>query len=204
MLQVEVFAMTLPVDRDQRRMEVAQAAYAIVAEKGLEMLTVRAVAKAKGCSTAVVSHYFTDKRDLLVAVYSLAAGLTFANWQAVEEGGGNLCDCLVSVLPIDPAMQGYWRVHLSFWSAAVFDATLREIQSAVLIRSNENVQRLLALDPIGRTLDLQAQRRISRQILSLQMGIATQAFFGDRVSSADRQRSDMAEGVAKLLREDAR
>lgn len=192
--------MSLPVDRGLRRAEVAQTAYEIVAERGLDMLTVRAVAKAKGCSTAVVSHYFTDKRDLLVAVYRLAADRTFAAWNATEARGGDLLACLTSALPLDRDMQRHWRVHFSFWSAAALDPALGAIQNGVLRQAEENVLRLLSRHPLGATLEPPLQEQLSRQLLSLQMGIATQASFGHSHWPAGRQASDLADAVGRLLR----
>lgn len=191
--------MSLPVDRDLRRAEVAQTAYEIVAKRGLDMLTVRAVAQAKGCSTAVVSHYFTNKRDLLVAVYRLAAERTFAAWADAEAHGGDLFACLKAALPLDPDMQRHWRVHFSFWSAAALDPVLGEIQNGVLAQAGENVLRLLGRDPVGAALALPMQERLSRQILSLQMGIATQASFGHGHWPPDRQASDLRDALGRLL-----
>lgn len=48
--------MTYPLELDLRRIEVADAGYEIVAEQCLDKLTVRALANAMDCSTAVVSY----------------------------------------------------------------------------------------------------------------------------------------------------
>lgn len=191
--------MSLPVDRDLRRAEVARTAYDIVAQQGLDVLTVRAVAKARACSTAVVSHYFRDKRDLLVAVYSLAAERTFARWTETEARGGALRSCLTAALPLDQEMQGDWRVHIAFWSVAAIDPALADIQNAILRQADENVLRLLRRDPAGGRLDPAVQERVGRQLLSLQMGIATQASLGPEYWSAARQVADLTDGVERLL-----
>lgn len=191
--------MSLPVNRDMRRAEVAQAGYEIVAERGLEALTVRNVAKAKGCSTAVVSHYFTDKRDLLVAVYDLAADLTFARWDAAEKAEGDLCSCLKSVLPIEPDMRRHWRVHFSFWSAAAIDPALAAIQTRVLRRSEQNVRRLISRELAYPEDDQVSQDQLCRQILSLHMGIATQASFGEQYWPSAQQISDLETAISALL-----
>jgi AcrR family transcriptional regulator len=56
-------------DHEQRRRDVARTAAALIASGGLAAATHRRIAEASGCSTTVVSHYFTDKRDLVKATY---------------------------------------------------------------------------------------------------------------------------------------
>jgi len=57
--------MPLIVDHDARRREVGAIAARLIATSGLEGVTVRDVARIAGFSTAVVSHYFDNKRALL-------------------------------------------------------------------------------------------------------------------------------------------
>ena len=60
------------VDHDSRREEVAGAAAALIANEGLEALTTRALAKALGCSIGVLSHYFNNKEDIVIAAFRWA------------------------------------------------------------------------------------------------------------------------------------
>ena len=61
--------MPLIVDHEFRRKEVAAVASQLIARAGLEAVTIRDVAQAAGCSTAIVSHYFHNKRELLLFTY---------------------------------------------------------------------------------------------------------------------------------------
>lgn len=191
--------MSLPVDRSSRRAEVAEAAYQLVAEQGLDMLTVRAVAKAMECSTAVVSHYFKDKQDLLSAVYRLTSERAFERWEAVEAAGGDLCACLRAVLPTDPDMRQYWRVYFSFWSAAGADPKLGSIHSGMLERSQANVRRVMARDSFFSTFEQKDLESLIRQVLALQTGIATQASVSEKYWLPQQQIADLESGFAKLL-----
>lgn len=191
--------MSLPVDRSQRRTEVAEAAYDIVATQGLDMLTVRAVAKAKGCSTAIVSHYFAGRQDLLTEVYRLASERTFARWEAVEAAGGGLCACLTEVLPTNTEMRRYWRVHLSFWGMVGVDPELGSIHSEMLERSKANVRRVIAQDPVFSRFEREDLESLGRQVLALQAGIATQAAISETYWPANEQIADLESGLAKLL-----
>lgn len=191
--------MSLPVDRSSRRAEVAEAAYHLVAEQGLEMLTVRGVAKAMGCSTAVVSHYFTGKQDLLSAVYDLTSERAFERWEAVETAGGDLCECLRAVLPTDTVMRQYWRVYFSFWSVAGTDPELGSIHSRMLERSQGNARRVMARDHNFVRFEPEDRESLIRQVLALQTGIATQASISEKYWPPEQQVADLESGLAKLL-----
>lgn len=191
--------MSYPVDRALRRTEVAEAAYQIVAEQGIDMLTIRAVAKAKDCSTTVVSHYFSSKQDLLSAVFRYASDRAFARWEAVEAAGGDLCTCFNAVLPLDKEMRRYWRVYLSFWSIAMVDPKLGSIHSEMLKRSEMNVRRLLAKNPLFSKRKQKKLQSLSRQIVALVTGIATQASISEDYWPADRQISDFQDCIENIL-----
>lgn len=60
------------VDHDQRRLEVAVAAATIIADQGLEALTTRNLAMAMGCSIGVLSHYFLNKDEIVIAALNWA------------------------------------------------------------------------------------------------------------------------------------
>lgn len=192
--------MSYPVDRDLRRTEVAEAAYHIVAEQGIDMLTVRAVAKAKDCSTTIVSHYFSSKQDLLSAVFRFASDRAFARWEAIEAAGGDLCTCFNAVLPLDTEMRRYWRVYLSFWSTAMVDLKLGSIHSEMLKRSQMNVRHLLAKNPLFSKRRGKKLESLSRQIVALVTGIATQASISEDCWPGHRQTSDLQDGIASLLK----
>ncbi|POX50638.1 TetR/AcrR family transcriptional regulator [Streptomyces sp. Ru72] len=53
------------VDHEERRESISQAVWQVVADSGLEGLTLRAVATAAGCTTGMVTHYFAGKKELL-------------------------------------------------------------------------------------------------------------------------------------------
>jgi AcrR family transcriptional regulator len=61
------------VDHAQRRHQLAAAACAVVARAGLAGLTMRDVAAEARCTTGMVTHYFDDKRQLLLAALEEAS-----------------------------------------------------------------------------------------------------------------------------------
>jgi Uncharacterized protein conserved in bacteria len=61
------------IDHDARRNTLAEIAADLLATGGVESATVRAVAAAAGFSTKAVTHYFPDKRALMLLTYRHAA-----------------------------------------------------------------------------------------------------------------------------------
>ncbi|WP_049562806.1 TetR/AcrR family transcriptional regulator [Nonomuraea sp. SBT364] len=59
------------VDQAERRQAMSEAVWRVVAEHGMDGLTLRAVATAAGCTTGMLTHYFRDKRALLAHARSL-------------------------------------------------------------------------------------------------------------------------------------
>lgn len=113
--------MPLIVDKDERRAMVAGVAFDLVADTGISAVTFRQIAEATGTSTAIVSHYFRDKTDLLFEVYRLANRQAMERLSARFEAGEDLLDCLACVLPVTEEMQRNWRVWLAFWGLSHSD-----------------------------------------------------------------------------------
>ena len=66
------------VDHDQRREELLEAVWRVIARDGMEGTTIRAIAKETGWSTGVLAHYFGDKDDIISSALRLA--YMWARW----------------------------------------------------------------------------------------------------------------------------
>lgn len=137
--------MPIQVDRDAQRAHVIDLATQLVATEGVAALTFRRVAEAAGSSTAIVSTYFSDKRDLLLSTLRAAASRTSVRFEAAA-ARGDLQDALEAWLPLDDERLTDWRVIVSFWGVAVTDAELARIQDGHVGRARERVERLLRVE----------------------------------------------------------
>src|SRR3954462_13123851 len=94
--------MPISVDREERRGQVIAVASRLIAEAGLEAVTVRDVAEAAQCSTAIVSHYFRNKRELLLLTYNSSIEISMRrSAAALAASGGDLKAFLVEIMPVD-------------------------------------------------------------------------------------------------------
>ena len=196
--------MPIQVDREVQREHVTSLAARLVAQEGVAALTFRRVAGAAGSSTAIVSTYFTDKRDLLLSTFRAAASRTTVRFEAAIDAGGSLQDCLEAWLPLDEDRLTDWRVILAFWGVAVTDPELAAVQDGHVSRARARVERLLRAERGDRAERADSRRprpeleRLAQQILALTLGIALQAVFEPAGSASLPQRALLADGLARL------
>ena len=191
--------MPIQVDHERQRDHVTSLAARLVAQEGVTALTFRRVADLAGSSTAIVSTYFTDKRDLLLSTFRAAASRTTVRFEAAVNAGGTLQDCLEAWLPLDDDRLVDWRVIIAFWGVAVADPELARVQDGHVSRARARVEKLL---PQERHLgddpspDL---ARLAQQIVALTLGIALQSVFEPASSASVPQRELLTDGLGRLL-----
>jgi AcrR family transcriptional regulator len=102
---------------DDRRIEVAKAAWQVIIREGLDRTSMRAIAQELGSSTGVVTHYFRDKEELIL----FALGLVFENVAAEMEsrsqgrkGIDRLEQMMFVALPLEQIDRDDWKVWVAF------------------------------------------------------------------------------------------
>lgn len=111
------------VDHDSRREEVAGAAASLIANKGLEALTTRALAKELGCSIGVLSHYFSSKEEIVIAAFRWAdQRIDLRMQEAIADDSPNIesfFPVIKAGLPLDAESDLEWRVRLNLQTFAL-------------------------------------------------------------------------------------
>lgn len=189
--------MPIVVDHEQRRREVAEVAADLIARLGLERVTVREIAAATGFSTTVVSHYFRDKRELLMLAYRLAAARARRRIDAATgDGTERLRQSVEAILPLDEASRRDWHVWLAFWSVAASDREFAAEQRRRARETLDLVRGLVAgaLGPAGEDATAPAER-----LLTNIYGISMQAVFDPARWPAKRQREALDAELAAIL-----
>ena len=191
--------MPIQVDRERQRDHVTSLAARLVAQEGVGALTFRRVADAAGSSTAIVSTYFTGKRDLLLSTLRAAASRTTVRFEAAMNAGGTLQDCLEAWLPLDEERRADWRVIIAFWGVAVADAELARVQDGHVSRARARIEKLLRNERPRDGGSSRDRARLAQQILALTLGIAVQAVFEPAAAASLPQRTLLADGLARLV-----
>ena len=119
------------VDHEERRAEVLEATWRVIATRGLDAATVRQIAKEAGVSSGVLAHYFADKDDILVQAHRLAYDRVF---RRVEEKIGRstgieaLRATLYETLPMDENRRIEAIIDVSYIGRALNDPRLKLVR----------------------------------------------------------------------------
>ena len=131
--------------------EVVEAAIRVIARDGLRGATIRSIAHEIGYTTGVVTHYFRDKADLLVAVGdAILTPYDDLLTDAVNDAdviAGLLRMCVVP-LPTNPNNEIRWRVYAHVLASAESEpafaksfhahyTAIREAVGALLVRGQQ-------------------------------------------------------------------
>jgi len=112
------------VDHDTRRNEIVGAAWRVIQREGLEGTTIRAIAAEAGASTAIVTHYFRDKKDILKSALRMSQSRIARRRKEALKGLAGLEALEASLaesLPLDDDRRLELHIEVSFWARAISD-----------------------------------------------------------------------------------
>ena len=135
--------MPLIVDHDERRNFIAKVVKRIVATEGMEAVTVRHVARRAGFKSAIISHYFKDKREMLNFTLESIRELAAERVKAGFEDHLDLAACFEHLLCIEPDSLLDWQVWFGFWGKTTFDSELVNIRKRIVQATQDYLERVL-------------------------------------------------------------
>jgi AcrR family transcriptional regulator len=117
---------------DARRQDVSAAVWRVMATRGFAGLTLRAVATEMGASTGLLTHYFPNKRALVVYALDILGERTHGRLRQVPPAPGlaALRTALIDILPLTPDGTANNRIWVASWDVALADAELGADQAA--------------------------------------------------------------------------
>jgi AcrR family transcriptional regulator len=116
------------VDHEQRRDEIALVACRVVAHYGFEQATIVRIARAAGCTTGMIAHYFDTKQDIIVASLRLILR-RIEERLAHADGAADLLTLLSEALPLDETRYMECAVWMAFWGQVPSDKRLKRINA---------------------------------------------------------------------------
>lgn len=123
------------VDHDSRRSELVEAAWRVIARRGLTGATMRQIAEQAGYAHGALKPYFPAKTDLLDATYAHVFGRTQARIDealAGVRGLEALRRLCLEVLPVDEDLLVEARLVISFWDQAARHEAEARVAAATL------------------------------------------------------------------------
>ncbi|HQR79626.1 MAG TPA: TetR/AcrR family transcriptional regulator, partial [Actinomycetota bacterium] len=168
----------------QRREQILAATREVVAEKGFKAMRVADVARKAGTSSGTIHNYFETKRDLMRAAFEWNFHDSQARRIPLVEAGQDPRDRLRAVLhsylPSDEVVVQSWHMWIEFWSEALHDVELQELNErvygewrrtlAAIIRDGQDRGCFVAGDPVV----------LAHGLVGMVEGLALQVRLGSR------------------------
>lgn len=192
---------------DANRREIATGVGDLVAEVGLENLTMRRIASYLGSTTGYLSHYFVDKEDLLEA--ALRAALEDVT---IETGplSGNLDEWIensVASLPSTDRTRRFWLILTAFQGVSLHSPRLAEVLRVYVSEQEKALAGHLAAvagepapDPGSEPASPELMA-LARSTFALVSGLGTTTILNPDAFTTAQQRAVVGAGVQSLIDE---
>lgn len=127
---------TTAARRPDRRREVIDAARRVIRDQGLEATTLRKIGREAGFTTGVVTHYFPDKRAVIVSCFEAASDDFMGTVRRELAVAGSIEERIATLVaaaaPRAREARAEWRLWSEMWSYAAGDPDFR----AVVVRTD--------------------------------------------------------------------
>jgi AcrR family transcriptional regulator len=179
------------VDHDARRREIIVATWRVIDAGGLAGTTIREIAREVGCSSGVLSHYFTDREDILASAMVMAhRGVRDRTDVQVQHLRGlpALRILMLESLPLDDQRVLEARIEACFWGAAVGNEQLMKLQNSEVEAWCGRVRsRLLEAGQAGELREGVDVDDVVDRLLALMDGFSIQSVLNPKRTPPDRQ-----------------
>jgi AcrR family transcriptional regulator len=122
---------TATASKPDRRREVIDAARRVIRNQGLEATTLRKIGREAGFTTGVVTHYFPDKRAVIVSCFEAASyefmGTVRRDLAAAGGVEERIAILATAAVPDDREARAEWRLWSEMWSYAAGDPEFRGV-----------------------------------------------------------------------------
>jgi AcrR family transcriptional regulator len=179
------------VDWDAKRDEILSATWRVIARDGIAKTTIRAIAREADCSHGILSHYFSDKADILGAALVMSHRRVRARIDGLTAevtGLEALRLVMLEALPLDARRDLEAQIEISFWSRVVSMPDMRELQNlefdSLWDRLHRHLEEAKGLDGLRRGLDLDLA---THQLVALIDGLSAERVLYPSRVPPDRQ-----------------
>ncbi len=189
------------IDHDAKRREVVAVARQLIMREGMQALSIRGIAEAAGSSTAIISHYFSNKNELLLHVYREDLDAARMRRKKIKRGGlEGLIGYCAEILPLTAERIEMWKISLAFTAMACVDESFAEEYRENVILAREQIRIRLQDLVLSGTADAGLDcERAARRLLATVQGVATEATIDHTDWPAERQRAVVRAEIDHLM-----
>ncbi|MFF9504929.1 TetR/AcrR family transcriptional regulator [Streptomyces sp. NPDC014656] len=136
-------------DHEQRRRQIADAVSQLIAEQGLDAVTVARTAAAAGMSVGLVQHYFRTKDEMLLHAFrEVSARIRARVDERIREGVTHkqplaqvMADVMTEYIPLDETRRAEYRVARAFAGRSLDSPALAEVDTGSARQLREDIAR---------------------------------------------------------------
>ncbi len=154
------------VDHEQQKIKVAEAAWRVIRQSGIENASVRNVAQEAGISPGSMRHYFSTQSELFLFSMNLVSERANARIAALPFDRPipeYVRDMLRELLPLNEEKRSEMEVWLAFMSRSIWDAALHDLAKRVYNEMNQGMIRTVAAlaqqGLLGKDMDAEEEGR---------------------------------------------
>jgi AcrR family transcriptional regulator len=199
--------MPRPHVEEERRQQILEATWHVIAVSGFRSLRLSDVAKRAGVSSGMIHYYFDTKHDLLKAAFARYYEHSMERRQWVMETGEGPLELLKliveSYLPVEDETLEGWHVWSELWVEGLQESDLRELNEdfygqwrrlvAGIIRNGQDV---------GVIRDGSATE-LANMLIAMIDGLAIQVLLGSKSMTAERMRATCTAFIDEMLAKNA-
>jgi AcrR family transcriptional regulator len=169
--------LTMPkqVDHDRRRAEIIEATWRLIAERGIDGTTMRAISTTLGMANGALKHYFPDKNAILRAAFTHVFDNTNARIAARLDGATGLAALRIfccEAVPAEDTTLLEARVVIPFWQHALADTDLESVFVEAMTVWREQIRQLLTQARAdGSVRTAKPDEVITEQLLAILSGV---------------------------------
>jgi AcrR family transcriptional regulator len=118
------------IDVHETKRRIIKATWRVIASEGIQAASFRRVAREAGCTTGLITHYFSDKNELVTYAYRMVMEKMLLDASAALERGGTVLERLIAAIeaiePIRSGERDFTVVLMNYWAAAAFNEVFAE------------------------------------------------------------------------------
>ena len=181
-------------DKQERRDQVVDAAFRVIARDGLAGTSMRAVAKEAGCTIGLINHWFSSRDDLIEATFDRAMEVELERSAGTAETYSALIEAASQFLPVDQERRDAAKIWIAFYAMVLSGSDHEDLRTARC-----HAVRRVMVEGLRDFRPLPACHDIVDRIFVLVDGIAINALLDPKRWTRARQRTVLREGVEHAL-----
>lgn len=156
------------VDHEQRRREIADAAWAVISRAGIDAASLQRIASELGSTTGSVTHYFSNKEELISFAFERTTAIAFEDIESattrVGPGLPRVRIALERWTPLLASSGSTGSAVLSYWGLATSEPMYAQLHQKSYVIWEAMLERFMLeaidLGQIAHNVDVQSEIRI--------------------------------------------